>query len=112
MAVYVDKARNPYGRMIMCHMVADSICELLEMADTIGLARRHFQPVSHPHFDVSLAYKKKALTLGAVEVGRRELVTHMRQYRRYLSETPEEQQALREATARSDIGKTSSKLSI
>lgn len=53
MTVYVDSARNPYGRMLMCHMVADGVGELLEMADRIGLARRHFQRESFPHFDLS-----------------------------------------------------------
>jgi hypothetical protein len=53
MPVYTDNAKNPYGRMLMCHMVADTIEELLAMADMIEIARRHFQPWSHPHFDLS-----------------------------------------------------------
>lgn len=53
MAVYVDHARNSFGRMLMCHMVADGIEELLMMYERIGLARRHFQPGSFPHFDLS-----------------------------------------------------------
>nr|WP_272903489.1 DUF4031 domain-containing protein [Sulfitobacter sp. M220] len=56
-----DNATNPYGRMLMCHMVADTIGELLEMADEIKIARRHFQPWPHPHFDLSQTYRAKAI---------------------------------------------------
>lgn len=35
MAVYVDNFKAPYGRMFMCHMIADTQKELLEMADNV-----------------------------------------------------------------------------
>ena len=69
MAVYVDDVRHPYGRMIMCHMWADSLPELLAMADAIGLERRWLQQppkASWVHFDVSLGVKAKALARGAI----------------------------------------------
>ena len=72
MSVYVDGERNPFGRMVMCHMWADSVAELLEMADAIELQRRWFQPLSFPHFDVSLGYRARAVAKGAIEVSRRE----------------------------------------
>ena len=43
MAVYVDDMRANFGRMKMCHMIADTIDELHTMADRIGVARRWFQ---------------------------------------------------------------------
>lgn len=38
--VYVDNFESSYGRMIMCHMIADTKEELLEMVDKIGVARK------------------------------------------------------------------------
>lgn len=77
MAVYVDPPAYPYGRMVMCHMLADSLEELNAMADRIGVARRHFQgPPDHrtPHYDICKSKRALAVQCGAVEVGRREMV--------------------------------------
>ena len=81
MAVYVDKAKSPYGRMLMSHMLADSIEELFDMADAIGVKRKWFQDKSVPHFDVCQAKKSLALKKGAIEVDNRELVEIMRRLR-------------------------------
>jgi hypothetical protein len=68
MAVYVDNARIPYRRMIMNHMIADTLDELHAMADAIGMKREWFQPTSFPHYDVCLMRKAKAVELGAIDV--------------------------------------------
>jgi hypothetical protein len=69
MTVYVDDVRHRFGRMIMCHMWADSLDELLAMADAIGVARKWLQEppkASWVHFDVSLGKKAEAIKHGAV----------------------------------------------
>ena len=88
MSVYVDDMYAPFGRMLMCHMIADSPQELLDIASKIGLAHRWIQ---HPgtyreHFDVSKAYRAKAVKLGAVEVSQREMADKIRQ-RKPIAET-------------------------
>lgn len=69
MTVYVDDVRHLFGRMMMCHMWADSLDELLAMADRIGVARKWLQrppKASWVHFDIALAKKALALKAGAV----------------------------------------------
>jgi len=69
MTVYVDDVRHTYGRMVMCHMWADTTEELHAMADKIGVARKWLQQPPHAswtHYDVCVAKKAKAIKLGAV----------------------------------------------
>ena len=69
MTVYVDDARHRYGRMVMCHMWADTLPELLAMADRIGVRRQWLQlppKASWTHFDISLSKKAEAIKSGAV----------------------------------------------
>lgn len=83
MAVYVDRFNAAYGRMIMCHMAADTREELLAMADVIGLRRKWIQKAGteYEHFDVSGFMRKRAVRAGAIEVTSRELVKRMIQKR-------------------------------
>jgi hypothetical protein len=87
MAVYVDQARNRFGRMVLCHMVADTIEELHAMADKIGLRRAWFQPRSHPHYDVSRQKRLLAIRFGAIEVDRKGLIEVLQTNRRKLTRT-------------------------
>lgn len=66
--VYVDDMRASFGRMIMCHMIADSDEELHAMASRIGVAKRWHQAppkASHSHYDIALSKRALALALGA-----------------------------------------------
>lgn len=81
MTVYVDRERNPFRGMVMCHMLADTAVELHDMADRIGMHRRWFQPRSFPHYDLSEPRRAMAVQLGAVEVDRRGIVGVMRRLR-------------------------------
>lgn len=79
MTVYVDDVRHRFGRMIMCHMWADSVDELLAMADRIGVARRWLQQppkASWVHFDISSSKKLLARQYGAVLTDRFGPVEH------------------------------------
>lgn len=75
MTVYVDNMRAPYGRLIMCHMLADTDDELHAMADRIGVARRWWQSpakTSGSHYDICLSKRELAVTAGAVEITMRQ----------------------------------------
>lgn len=83
MAVYVDTMRAAYGRMIMCHMVADTDAELHAMADRIGVARHWHQKAGTPssHYDICLSMRAKAVSAGAKEIGRAELAAILKRKR-------------------------------
>jgi Protein of unknown function (DUF4031) len=84
MGVYVDGQRARFGRMIMCHMVADTLNELHAMAEQIGMKRQWFQaspPASTPHYDLSLSRRALAVSAGAIEVDGCGLVEVIRRLR-------------------------------
>lgn len=69
MTVYVDDMRAKFGRLVMCHMIADTDAELHAMADRIGLARKWHQG---DHYDIALSKRALAVAAGAVEITRLE----------------------------------------
>lgn len=75
MAVYVDNMEAAFGRMKMCHMIADTSEELLAMADRIGVARKWIQYPGTPreHFDIAKGKRALAVRCGAIEITRLEL---------------------------------------
>ncbi len=81
MPCYVDQAVHPFGRMLMCHLWADTEAELLAMVDAIGVQRKWIQ--GHPtlsfgkhreaswvHFDIAKGKRNLAVKLGAIETDR------------------------------------------
>jgi hypothetical protein len=83
MSVYVDNMRAPFGRLVLCHMVADTSAELLAMADRISVARRWIQHAGTPreHFDICLSKRALAVQAGAVEIDVRETAAIVRRKR-------------------------------
>ena len=79
MTVYVDEIREyptkPFGHRKWSHMWADSILELRDMADKIGLKQEWYQE-HHVlnHFDVTPSKRALALANGAVFKPAREAV--------------------------------------
>lgn len=67
MSVYVDHPEWPFGRMKMCHMMADTHEELLAMADLIGVARKWIQHEGRrtEHFDICKTKRALAIAHGA-----------------------------------------------
>jgi hypothetical protein len=77
MSVYVDDVAIPFGKMLMCHMWADSLDELIAMAHKLELRIQWIQ--GHPtlsapayrkaswvHFDISKGKKTLAIQYGAI----------------------------------------------
>lgn len=83
MTVYVDDPKHRYGRMVMCHMLADTEEELHAMADAIGVRRKWFQG---DHYDICMVMRRQAVQMGAKEVHARDLVAIRRRFRRNASE--------------------------
>lgn len=71
MSVYVDDMKAKFGRMVMCHLVADTLAELHAMADRIGVARKWYQgpPAGRwAHYDIALSKRAAAVAAGAIEI--------------------------------------------
>jgi hypothetical protein len=82
MAVYVDSPAYAFGRMIMCHMLADTPAELREMAQRIGVDVKWFQAkASVPHFDIAKSKRTLAVAAGAIECDRREIYEVLKRVR-------------------------------
>lgn len=83
MSVYVDSMNAAFGRMVMCHMIADSSEELLAMADRIGVARKWLQDAGthREHFDICLSKRARAVKAGAVEISWTDLAVRLHERR-------------------------------
>lgn len=96
MTVYVDDMKAAFGRMVMCHMLADTDEELHAMADRIGVARKWWQSPaksSGSHYDIALSKRALAVAAGAVEVSLKQIAA-MNARRRILGCLGDPQDAL------------------
>ncbi len=79
MPVYVDPlCKNGWvlrGRTVRnCHLVADTEQELHDFAAKIGMKRAWFQAGRVPHYDLTESRRARAVSMGAREITRREMV--------------------------------------
>lgn len=75
MAVYVDSPVWEWRGRKWCHLLADSLAELHEFAEQLGLRRTWFQTKARfPHYDITESVRAKALLLGAIEANNRTIV--------------------------------------
>ncbi len=70
MAVYVDDMKAKFGRMTMCHMLADTTEELLAMASKVGVQHKWIQypGTVKEHFDICMSKRALAVSHGAKEI--------------------------------------------
>lgn len=73
MPVYVGVPMWPFGNFIMCHMVADTLAELEEMARALSLKPEWIQEPkretgvgSLTHYDIAKSKRHRAIQLGAI----------------------------------------------
>lgn len=84
MAVYVDRARNKFRHMLMCHMIADTPEELHHMAFEIGVSKKWFQTppkASFWHYDIAQTKRELAIKLGALDCDRNTFVEALQRIR-------------------------------
>jgi hypothetical protein len=73
--IYVDPAIWPHRDERWAHLISDSSYdELHDFAEQLGIPRRAFQG---DHYDVPTGYRDRAIELGAVPVGSRELLRRL-----------------------------------
>ena len=74
MAIYVDEAIWSWRGKMWCHLLADSLAELHEFADKLGLKREWFQEKARfPHYDITDNMRTKAIHIGAISANRSQI---------------------------------------
>ncbi len=85
MAVFVDHSCLAWRGKSWCHMVADSVTELHDFAEQLGLKRAWFQDRTlYPHYDVTVSIRRKALALGALPGDKETIVSRAKSLRNEL----------------------------
>lgn len=71
MAVYIDDAVFAWRGQRWAHLMADTLDELHDFAQQLGIPRRAFQDKpSGAHYDVPAPLREEALALGAIALSR------------------------------------------
>ena len=84
MSVYIDTMQpcmtnSKWRHETVCHLMADSLEELHEFADSIGLKRSWFQSSARfPHYDLTEGKRNIAVKKGAIEKHPVELLTYFK----------------------------------
>lgn len=75
MSVYVDDMEAGYRNMKMCHMLADTEEELIEMAKQIGVQLKwhQYKGTYKSHFDICKSKKELAIRFGAILIDGKEV---------------------------------------
>ena len=84
MAVYVDEAIWSWQGRKWCHLMADDPEELHRFAHLLGISRLLYQgppKTSAPHYDITAFERRRAIAMGAIPSGRREIVELFRRIR-------------------------------
>ena len=84
MAVYVDEAIWNWAGRRWCHLMADDEAELHRFAARLGVHRHSYQgppKTSAPHYDITGFERDRAVRLGALAVGRADIVAVFRRVR-------------------------------
>lgn len=85
MAAYVDQAIWKWAGRCWCHLLADDEAELHRFAARLGLHRHSYQgppKTSAPHYDLTGLERDRAVRMGALAVGRAEILAVVRRVRR------------------------------
>lgn len=95
MSVYIDSEGIYWKGRTWCHLVADSLDELHSFAAQLGLQRKWFQSKSfYPHYDVTLSVRDRAIQLGAIDAGRKQIIGCCKQMRAEVLAQRTQQQSL------------------
>ena len=84
MTVYVDEAIWHWHGRRWCHLMADEVDELHRFAHRLGMHLSSYQgppKTAAPHYDITGHERGRAIRLGAVPVGRREIVALLKKVR-------------------------------
>ncbi len=82
MGVYVDTLIDwGWHRGPSCHLIADSVDELISFAAKLGLKPEWMQTDNTPHYDLDARGRETALSLGAIPLKRRDFVLKLREIR-------------------------------